>query len=47
MLEELYQAASCEKEKLAVPGAAHAESAAVAPELYWPAVDAFLARHMA
>ena len=32
MLEELYQAASCEKEKLAVPGAAHAESAAVAPE---------------
>lgn len=31
MLEELYQAASCEKEKLAVPGAAHAESAAVAP----------------
>ena len=47
MLEELYQAASCEKEKLVVPGAAHAESAAVAPELYWPAVDAFLARHMA
>ncbi len=47
MREGLYHGAFCETDKLAVPGAPLAETAVVAPELYWPAVDAFLARHMA
>ena len=42
MLDELYEAASCKKEKLTVPGAAHAESEETAPELYWSAVDEFV-----
>lgn len=45
MLDELYSAASCEKQRLAVPGAAHAESDETSPELYWGAVDAFVARY--
>ncbi len=46
MLDVVYEAASCEKEKLVVEGAGHARSQAVAPELYWSTVDAFLARYM-
>ena len=47
MLEQVYGAASCEKEKLAVPGAAHAESRETDPELYWGTVDRFVEAHMA
>lgn len=46
MLDVVYDAATCEKEKLVVPGAEHAESAAVNPALYWGTVDAFLAKHI-
>ena len=46
MLDELYNAASCEKEKLVVEGAEHAKSREVDPELYWGTVDAFLNRYM-
>ncbi|MBR5580751.1 MAG: alpha/beta hydrolase [Treponema sp.] len=46
MLEEVYQAAACPKEKLVVTGAAHADSREVAPELYWETVDAFVSRFM-
>ncbi|MEG0764992.1 MAG: alpha/beta hydrolase [Pseudoflavonifractor sp.] len=46
MQEELYNAAACEKEKLVVPGAKHAEASDVSPELYWTTVDAFLEKHM-
>ena len=42
MLDELYEAASCKKEKLAVPGAAHAESEETESALYWSAVDGFV-----
>lgn len=42
MLQEVYDAANCPKEILSVPGAAHAESAAVSPELYWSTIDQFL-----
>ena len=46
MLEEVYQAAVCPKEKLVVAGAGHADSREVAPELYWETVDAFVSRFM-
>jgi fermentation-respiration switch protein FrsA (DUF1100 family) len=35
MLEKVYEAANCKKQKLVIEGAAHAESASVNPELYW------------
>ena len=46
MLDEVYNAAACEKERLVVEGAAHAKSDDVNPELYWTTVDGFLARHV-
>lgn len=46
MLDVVYEAAACEKEKLIVPGAGHARSHTVAPELYWTTVDDFVARYM-
>lgn len=44
MLDKVYQAASCEKEKLVIKGAAHAESVSVDPELYWETIDEFIER---
>ena len=35
MLDEVYNAAVCKKEKLTIEGAEHAEASEVAPELYW------------
>jgi len=45
MLDKVYQAAACEKEKLAVPGAGHAE-APFQPELYYGAVQNFIGRYL-
>lgn len=46
MLDMVYEAcASAEKEKLSVPGAAHAQSAAADPELYWGTITAFLEKY--
>lgn len=42
MLDKVYQAANCEKEKLVVEGAAHAASASVNSELYWETIDEFI-----
>ncbi len=42
MLDEVYNAASCKKEKLVIEGAEHAESSEVAPELYWSTVTKFI-----
>ena len=42
MAEELYNACSAPKKLLIVPGAAHAESIAVAPEEYHKAIEEFL-----
>lgn len=44
MMAELYENARCPKEFLWVPQAEHAQSVAVAPELYWSSVDGFLQR---
>lgn len=47
MLDVVYNAcASPDKEKLSVPGAAHGESAATDPELYWATVEAFLDKYI-
>ncbi len=46
MLEPLYEAAACEKEKLVIPGAGHGGAASADPELYWGMVDTFIDKHM-
>ncbi len=47
MLEACYEAAACEeKEKLLVPGAGHALSGLVNPELYFSTVNGFIKKHI-
>lgn len=46
MLDEVYNAASCEKEKLLVPGAEHANSMETDTTLYWTTVDNFITRYI-
>ena len=45
MLDEVYEAANCEKEKLVIEGAKHGEAASVDPELYWNTVFGFIDKH--
>ena len=47
MLDLVYDAAACEKEKLVVEGAPHGASSWNEPDLYWRTVDDFIARHLA
>jgi len=42
MLDIVYEAANCPKQKLEIEGAVHARSAFKNPELYWSTVDKFL-----
>lgn len=42
MLDVIYEAASCEKEKLVVEGAVHGMSSTVDNALYWKTVDGFI-----
>ncbi len=42
----LYQNASCEKERLVVPGAHHAASVYLYPELYWNTVSEFIKKYI-
>lgn len=46
MLDEVYSAAACPKLKLVIPSAAHAQSRAAEPELYWSTIGAFVERFM-
>lgn len=46
MLQELYDAANCEKDMLVIKGADHASSNAADPELYWGAVKAFIQKYV-
>lgn len=46
MQEPLFEAATCEKEKLSVPNAAHGNSAGTDTELYWSTVQNFLAKYV-
>lgn len=42
MLEELYAAANCRKQKLIIEGAKHAKAREINPELYWKTIEAFI-----
>ncbi len=42
----LYQNARCEKERLIIPGAHHAASAYLSPELYWNGVESFIKKYV-
>lgn len=46
MLDEIYEAASCDKQRLVVHGAEHAKSVEIAPEIYWQAVDEFVEKYV-
>lgn len=46
MLDEVYGAAACEKQKLVVQGAQHAQAGTVAPKLYWDTIDGFIQKRM-
>lgn len=46
MLDKVYEAAHCEKEKLVVKGAGHAASAEMEPELYAKTVTNFLNKYL-
>lgn len=46
MLDKLYEAAKCPKEKLVVHGAGHAQSIVLEPELYWEKVSSFLEQYV-
>ena len=40
------RAAACDKEKLVIPGAPHAEASTVDPEKYWSTVDKFIKKYL-
>lgn len=42
MLDEVYNAANCKKEKLVIKGARHAKAASTDPELYWDTIKKFI-----
>ncbi len=46
MLNELYNAADCPKEKLIIQNAGHAKSSSTDPELYWSAVKIFVTTYI-
>ena len=46
MQDMVYRAAACEKEKLIIPGAAHAEAAFVDPKLYFDTVQGFIKKYI-
>ncbi|MGL5378543.1 alpha/beta hydrolase [Clostridium sp.] len=46
MLDELYNAANVEKEKLIIKGAGHAKASDVDPKLYWETVNSFLNKYV-
>lgn len=46
MLDKVYEAAACEKEKITIPDAPHARSAVAHPELYWAKTDAFVDKYL-
>lgn len=46
MQEEVYNAASGEKEKLVIPGAGHGEARSTDPDTYWKAIDGFVEKYI-
>lgn len=46
MLDIVYEAAKCEKQKLVIEGAEHAEAAQVNEELYWKTIEEFIEKYV-
>ena len=46
MLDKVYEAAACEKEKVTIPNAPHARNACANPELYWTSILNFIERYL-
>lgn len=46
MMDLNYNAAACEKEKVSIPDAEHAEAHLIHPEIYWPAVFSFVEKYV-
>lgn len=46
MLDEVYNAAGCIKEKVAIPDAPHARSVCAHPDMYWNAVNNFIKKYL-
>lgn len=46
MLDKVYEAAACEKEKVTIPNAPHARNACADPELYWSSIQNFINRYL-
>lgn len=46
MLDKVYEAASCEKEKVTIPDSPHARNACKNPELYWNSIFNFISRYI-
>lgn len=46
MLDKVYNAANCEKEKLVIEGAEHGMASTINPELYWQTIDRFIEKYI-
>jgi len=46
MLDKLYEAAKCEKQKLVIEGAKHAQSSEINQELYWNTIEQFIKKYI-
>lgn len=46
MLDKVYEAAACEKEKVSIPNAPHARNSCADPELYWNSVSKFIGKYL-
>lgn len=46
MLDQLYNSATCEKEKLVIEGAAHAKASDIGGETYWKAIEKFVDKYL-
>ena len=46
MMDELYNATTCDKEKLTIEGAEHAKADLVNPKLYWSTINTFLDKYI-
>ncbi len=46
MLDKVYNAAACEKEKVTIPNSPHARNACADPELYWNSICKFINKYI-
>ena len=46
MLDVVYESATCEKQKLVIQGATHAQSSAINSQLYWKTINGFIEKYI-